>query len=253
MPSYIIPQWSAPETIKALQTTRQGGYSHAPFNGFNLAQHVHDDPQQVQCNRQYLSKQLPAEPLWLNQVHSHHIVAFDDVCSGVDADGSYTQTIGHVCLVMTADCLPVLLCNKQGTVVAAVHAGWRGLAHGIIEQAVNKVMRVGQCRSSDLLIWLGPAIGANKFIVGEDVRQAFLATSWDRAHIHACFTQTARKDKYRADIYQLAKAQLWHLGIENISGGNYCTYTDEELFYSYRREAITGRMATMIWLVDKPT
>jgi len=247
--SIIIPDWQIPENIKTLVTTRQGGVSKAPFDSFNLAEHVGDNAYDVRCNRHKLLTYLPAAPLWLNQVHSNRVV--DAMCSvsGVDADSSYTTEADQVCAVMSADCLPVLICNRQATAVAAVHAGWRGLLNGIIEQAVDKVLSAAQCQAEDLLIYLGPAIGPEKFEVSEDVRQAFLQTASDKKKSQYCFTAiTSLPGKYLADIYQLAHIRLQQYGIENISGGNYCTYSDQENFFSYRREGKTGRMASLIWL-----
>ena len=252
---FIIPEWDAPENVKSLLTTRQGGYSKAPFDSFNLAEHVDDIPQNVIKNRQQLMTRLPAEPVWLNQVHSNKVVDASRSTIGIDADGSYTIEADCVSIVMTADCLPVLICNRQGTVAAAVHAGWRGLLNGILEQAVNKVLSAGSCHPEDLLIWLGPAIGPEKFEVGNEVRQEFLnkphliKNSLFKKSIEQCFTPlNNNKNKYLADIYQLAKVRLLHEGIENVSGGNYCTYTEQDKFFSYRRDGKTGRMASMIWL-----
>ncbi|MCU7798936.1 MAG: peptidoglycan editing factor PgeF [gamma proteobacterium symbiont of Lucinoma myriamae] len=246
----IIPDWDAPENIKSLVTTRQGGCSKAPFDSFNLAEHVDDILQDVKKNRQQLMTRLPTEPIWLNQVHSNKVVDASQSEIGIDADGSYTTKADCVAIVMTADCLPVLMCNQQGTVVAAVHAGWRGLVNGILEQAVDKVLSAGQCQPEDLLIWLGPAIGPEKFEVGNEVRQEFLHKSaLFQKNIEQCFTPlNNKKNKYLADIYQLAKVRLLQQGIENVSGGNYCTYTEQEKFFSYRRDGKTGRMASLIWL-----
>jgi len=249
--SIIIPDWQIPENIKTLITTRQGGVSKPPFDSFNLAEHVEDNAYDVQCNRHKLLTCLPAAPFWLNQVHSNRVVDAAGVRSvaGMDADGSYTIEADQVCAVMTADCLPLLICNRQGTAVAAVHAGWRGLLNGIIEQAVNKVLSAVQCQSEDLLVYLGAAIGPEKFEVGEDVRRAFLQRASDKKKSQYCFTAIdSLPSKYLADIYQLARIRLQQQGVENISGGNYCTYTDQNTFFSYRREGKTGRMASLIWL-----
>lgn len=247
--SFIIPDWDTPENVKSLLTTRQGGYSKAPFDSFNLAEHVADIPADVIKNRQKLMTQLAAEPVWLNQIHSNKVIVADQFASGADADGSYTTQFDCVSAVMTADCLPVLICNQQGTVAAAVHAGWRGLLNGILEQAVDKVLNAVQGHPEDLLIWLGPAIGPEKFEVGDEVRQAFLKKSPDIKEIQQCFTAVKdKKNHYLADIYQLARLRMLHQGIENISGGNYCTYTEQDKFFSYRRDGKTGRMASLIWL-----
>lgn len=250
----IIPEWDAPKNVKSIITTRQGGYSQAPFNSFNLAEHVDDKPVNVKHNRQHLMNWLPAEPIWLNQVHSNAVIEAHHANLRTDADGSYTTSNDCVSVVMTADCLPVLICNLQGNVVAAVHAGWRGLLNGILVKAVEKVIRAGQCQARDLLVWLGPAIGPEQFEVGEEVRQKFLAQAQDnnfpdRQHIEHCFSSVNyKKNKYLADIYQLARSILVHQGVANISGGNYCTYSEEDKFFSYRRDGKTGRMASLIWL-----
>ena len=249
MNHFIIPEWNVPKNIKALQTTRQGGCSQAPYDSFNLAEHVNDNLTNVLKNRQKLATYLPSEPVWLNQIHSNIIVDAGHSTIGIDADGSYSHTAGCVCAVMTADCLPILICNQQATVVAAVHAGWRGLLNGILEQAVHKIIHAGYCQADDLAIYLGAAIGAEKFEVGNEVRQAFIDNSIEKEKTDACFVALENSNnKYRADIYQLARVRLLSLGIENISGGNYCTYTEQERFFSYRREGVTGRMASLIWL-----
>jgi len=255
----IIPDWDVPKNVQSLLTTRQGGCSKTPFDSFNLAEHVDDIPENVEKNRQLLLTRLPADPLWLNQIHSNVIVDAGQSAVGVDADGSYTTEADCVSIVMTADCLPVLICNRQGTIVAAVHAGWRGLVNGILEQAVNKVLSAGQCQAEDLLVWLGPAIGPEKFEVGDEVRRAFLQNSGakkssdknalDKKRIEQCFFPlNNKKNKYLANIYKLARFRLSHQGIENVSGGNYCTYIEQDKFFSYRRDGETGRMASLIWL-----
>ncbi|MCU7939137.1 MAG: peptidoglycan editing factor PgeF [gamma proteobacterium symbiont of Bathyaustriella thionipta] len=250
----IIPSWNAPKNVKSLLTTRQGGFSQTPFSSFNLAEHVNDLPENVKKNRQQLLTWLPAEPVWLNQIHSDKVVNASRSIMGIDADGSYTTETDCVSVVMTADCLPVLICNQQGTVVAAVHAGWRGLLNGILEEAVEKLLSAVQCQPEDLLVWLGPAIGPEKFEVGEEVRQVFFKKSsayhlQDKKSIEQCFIPVSnKKNKYLANIYQLAKVRLSRQGVENISGGNYCTYTEKDKFFSYRRDGITGRMASLIWL-----
>jgi len=247
----IIPDWAAPTKIKALVTTRQGGVSPAPFVSFNIAEHVGDKPENVQYNRQLLKQNLPSEPLWLNQIHSTKVVNYNHfeqhpTTGIINADGSYATEANQVCVVMTADCLPVFICNKQGTIVSVVHAGWKGLLAGIIEQAINKVIAASQCQAEDIIIWLGPAIGPERFEVGAEVRSAFS----DKQTITDCFYKTRTKDKYLADIYQLAIKRLSAMGIENVTQSNYCTYNDEHLFYSYRRDGQTGRMASIIW-IDK--
>ena len=254
----IYPDWSAPTNIKSLFTTRQGGFSEPPFDRFNLAQHVEDNPENVKKNRKKLRNMLPSEPIWLNQVHSNLVVDAAEVTTGIDADGSFTNRPDVVSVVMTADCLPVLMCNRQGTAVAALHAGWRGLLDGILEQGVKRLLESSQCMPEDILTWFGPAIGPKAFEVGDEVRQAFLDKAAqdhqasfqkiDQSFIASPQNQHNREKKWFADIYQLAQVRLSTIGVENFSGGNYCTYNDKERFYSYRRDGKTGRMASLIWI-----
>lgn len=234
----IFPDWPAPANVRALQTTRVGGVSAEPYDSLNLAGHVGDDALKVAANRQLLSPYVPTEPLWLNQVHG---IAVVDAASRLpDADASFTRAPNVVCATMTADCLPVLLCDEAGTVVAAVHAGWRGLCDGVIEAAVAAM----QTPPKNLMAWLGPAIGPNAFEVGTEVLDAFI--SHDR-EAELAF-RAATDDKWLGDIYLLAKQRLHKLGVERIYGGGLCTYTDQARFFSFRRDGVTGRMASMIWL-----
>lgn len=211
----------------------------------NLAGHVNDDSEAVLENRRLLKQRLDLleEPAWLQQTHSTEVVKIN---AGQDfdanADGSYTWDTDVVCAVLTADCLPLLLCDVRGQCVAAVHAGWRGLANGIIEQTVEKMSVV----VSDLLVWLGPAIGPERFEVGADVLNAFCDNN---PQAEKAFTKTT-EDRWLADLYHLAKIRLGAIGVTEISGGDYCTYNDEALFYSYRRDKTTGRMASLIWISD---
>ncbi len=252
----IQADWDAPENIKTLITTRAEGFSRYPYEGFNLALHVGDDPLAVVKNRRKLRQHLPAEPVWLNQVHGNQVIEAQVNAVNSDADGSYTCTKNAIAIIMTADCLPVLICNRQGNAVAAIHAGWRGLLEGIVEQGVEQLVKLSHCQNDDVMVWLGPAIGPEKFEVGEDVRQLFLeraktypAEMLDK--LNQCFTainnyrQTDKK--YLADIYQLARIRLSHVGVDNVTGGHYCTYSEQDKFYSYRRDGKTGRMASMIW------
>lgn len=238
----IIPDWPAPLSVKAIQTTRHGGVSHAPYDSLNLGMHVADDPMSVTANRQRLSPFLPSEPVWLNQVHGVEVIdAVAAGCAVPDADASYAVAKGVVCVVMTADCLPVLLCNESGTVVAAIHAGWRSLLDGVIEQTVNVIRQ----RSSDpLMAWFGPGIGPQAFEVGDEVKAAFVAKHALASH---AFVAT-ENGKWLGDIYALARIRLNDVGVTAIYGGGLCTYTDAERFYSFRRDGTTGRMATLIWL-----
>lgn len=242
MLEFITPNWSAPATVRAYTTTRHGGFSQIPYHGFNLAEHVGDDPDVVVKNRALLRTvlNLPSEPIWLQQVHGIHTVTARLENLNSCADAIFTTEINQVCVVMTADCLPVLFCDKAGTRVAAAHAGWRGLAGGVLDATVRALAVPPQ----EILAWLGPAIGAQAFEVGEEVRETFIAQlpQADQAF------QSTRPHRWLADLYLLARQRLQHLGIEEISGGTHCTYSDKERFYSYRRDKITGRMATLIWL-----
>ncbi|WP_198264147.1 peptidoglycan editing factor PgeF [sulfur-oxidizing endosymbiont of Gigantopelta aegis] len=246
----ILVAWDVPNNIKTLVTTRQGGCSQTPFDSFNLAEHVGDDNADVQENRQKLNENLPSAPIWLNQVHSNVVVEAQSTDTLINADGSYTSQSKVVSVVMTADCLPVLITNRQGSAVAAVHAGWRGLASGIIEQGVKEIIATSQCQANDIRVWLGPAIGAAAFEVGDEVKQIFLqqVAPTEQSDVSACFIASQNQHKWLADIYQLARLRLASIGVENCSGGTYCTYEDDELFYSYRRDGQTGRMASMIWM-----
>lgn len=237
----LIPDWPAPGRVKALVTTRGGGVSHAPYGSLNLAAHVGDDPAAVARNRALLKARfrLPEEPRWLTQVHGCGVIDATVAGSGCTADAIFSARPGEVCAVLTADCLPLLLSDRDGERVCAVHAGWRGLAAGVVEAAVA---RLG--RRSRLLAWLGPAIGADAFEVGEEVRQAFLRAAPEDA---AAFRERGA-GRWLADIYALARARLTRLGVGYVGGGGYCTVRQEELFYSYRREGVTGRMASLIWL-----
>lgn len=243
--AFIIPRWPAPANVKALQTTRSGGISRGPYDSLNLGEHVQDDPLAVAHNRQLLSPYLPSEPVWVNQVHGVEVI--DAAKSGCleNADGAFTTQADVVCVTMTADCLPVLLCDKAGTVVAAVHAGWRGLCDGVIEAAIAKM----SVEPADILAWLGPAIGPNAFEVGNDVREQFM-----QKDAQAISAFKSHGDKWLCDIYTLAKQRLVSAGVKAIYGGSvneeFCTYTDAERFFSFRRDNLTGRMASLIWLAS---
>ncbi len=239
--TFIYPDWPAPANVKALQTTRHGGVSAAPYDTLNLGLHVGDDPVRVNRNRQALAQFMPSEPVWLEQVHGIEVANADLAACRVVADACIARHSGSVCVVMTADCLPVLLCDEAGSVVGAVHAGWKGLAAGVIEATV-KAMDVSPQK---LMVWFGPAIGPEAFEVGEDVRTAFMAHDAEAA---AAFAPHGVQGKYHADIYLLARQRLNALGITRIHGGNYCTYHQKDRFFSYRRDGVTGRMGTFIWL-----
>lgn len=240
---FIRPNWPAPANVKALQTTRVGGVSKGAYASLNLGGHVNDDPIAVAANRQLLSAYLPSEPIWVNQVHGVEVI--DAAASGClqDADASFTTKPNVVCVTMTADCLPVLLCDKNGSVVAAAHAGWRGLCDGVIEAAVAKM----QVPANEILVWLGPAIGPDAFEVGEDVREQFIAK--DRS---AAMAFKPHGDKWLCDMCLIARQRLHAMGVTDIYGASinedFCTYTDKDRFFSFRRDNATGRMASMIWL-----
>lgn len=241
----LIPDWPAPSNVRAVCTTRQGGISLSPYDSFNLAQHVGDQPEHVAANRQKLVNELglKAEPCWLQQVHSQRVVdAAETRGVIVEADASVSRQPGTSCVVMTADCLPVLFCDQQGSVVAAAHAGWRGLADGILEATIQAM----QVDTADIMAWLGPAIGAQSYEVGEEVRQAFVPQV---PGAESAFAVT-RESHWLMDLYQLARLRLLASGVKEIYGGDYCTYSDRERFYSYRRDGTTGRMASLIWLQD---
>lgn len=239
----IRPQWPAPANVKSLQTTRNGGVSRPPYDTLNLGDHVGDDPLAVAHNRQLFSMHLPSEPLWLQQVHGTTVVNAAAAGCLPTADAAVSDHAGAVCAVMTADCLPVLLCDTQGTVVGAAHAGWRGLCDGVIEATV-KAMSVAP---QNILAWLGPCIGETAFEVGEEVRSAFLAHD-----VQAAQAFKARADgKWLADLPMLARQRLHALGVTQIYGSEWCTYSDTERFFSYRRDGVTGRMASLIWLDHK--
>ena len=225
-------------------TTRHGGVSHGVYAGFNLADHVGDDPGAVNQNRKQLriDLELPTEPCWLQQVHGTQVINAGLSVEGLEADGSFALRPGVVCAVMTADCLPVLLTDREGTRVAALHAGWRGLASGILEQG----MEVLGISPEQLLAYLGPAIGPRAFEVGNEVRQAF----FDHDPKAAEAFKPAGPGKWMADIYLLARQRLNARGLENIHGGQRCTFLEEADFFSYRRDRTCGRMASLIW-IDK--
>lgn len=252
----ITPHWPGlPANVGALATVRAGGVSQGPYGdgqgggGLNLGTHVGDDPVHVAANRARLAAILPAEPAWLSQVHG---VAVADAASlhgcVPDADASIAMQSGAVCVVMTADCLPVLFCSTDGLVVGAAHAGWRGLANGVLQRTVASMRAQG---AGEILAWLGPAIGPQQFEVGQDVLQAFRDGARDAAErqvLSNAFTAIVGKPgKYLADIYALARTMLLRDGVAQVAGGEYCTVSDAAQFYSYRRDGVTGRQASLIW------
>lgn len=242
--NWIKPDWQLPPGVGAAVTLRTGGVSHGNYASLNPASHVEDDPEHVVHNRQIVREMLnlPAEPAWLQQVHGVDVVKADQIGDSLpQADASYTDQVGVVCAVLTADCLPILFCADDGNKIAAAHAGWRGLQAGIIEQT----LRAMAC--DNVTVWLGPAIGPEQFEVGDDVRDAFVSNLPQ----HASAFKSHGPGKWLADIYLLARQQLGALGIVQIHGGGLCTVADTRRFYSYRRDgAVTGRMASLIWRTD---
>jgi len=236
----MVPDWPAPPGVRALATTRRGGASRAPWDSFNLGAHVGDEPREVAANRALLRRELPAEPLWLNQVHGTRCVDAAVAAPGIEADASFTRRRGVVCAVLTADCLPVLLCDDQATVVAIAHAGWRGLAAGVIEATVGAMGEPGD----RLMAWLGPAIGPEAFEVGGEVRDIFIGHD---AQATSAFVAAAN-GKWLCDIYRLAGQRLQALGVRRTASADSCTVGDTERFFSYRRDGVSGRMASLIWL-----
>lgn len=237
----IRPDWVVPANVRALVTTRKGGVSLPPYDSLNTATHVQDDPLRVAKNRQRLAEWLPAEPVWLNQVHGTTVVNLDQsLACEPDADAAVSRRPAAVCVVQTADCLPVLMTDRMGSVVAAAHAGWRGLCSGVLEQTLAAMRVPGQ----DVLAWLGPAIGPQAFEVGDEVREAFLQHDPDATQAF----QSHGPGKWWCDLYALARQRLQAAGVASISGGGLCTWHDRERFFSYRRDRITGRMASLIWL-----
>ena len=239
MNDWLIPDWPAPARVKACVTTRAGGVSLAPFDSLNLGDHVEDSPEAVLENRRRLTAAFDIQPAWLRQVHGVVVVEADPG-QIAEADGSWTDTPGIACTAMTADCLPALFCNKAGTRVAAAHAGWRGLAAGVLEAAAESL----DAAPADVLVWLGPAIGPKAFEVGPEVREAFVQQHPQTAQ---AFVPSHNPGKFLADIYQLARLRLAARGITAVYGGGFCTVTDPR-FFSYRRSPRTGRFASLIWL-----
>jgi len=241
----ISPNWLVPERVKGFTTTRQGGVSQAPFESFNLGMHVGDSESAVKTNRTLLVERfnLPQSPVFLHQVHSTKVVRLPQEAHILEADAAYTNQPNQVCVVMTADCLPVLFTNQQGNEVAAAHAGWRGLCDGILEQTVAQF----QCPSSEIMAWFGPAISKRAFQVGQEVKAQFIQHDSQAKQAFTPDLSAVKNEKYFADLYLLARQRLNALGIKQIYGGEHCTFNERELFFSYRREGKTGRMASLIW------
>lgn len=238
----IKPNWPAPPQIHAICTTRAGGISRSPYDSLNLGDHVGDDPAAVAQNRLILNNalNLPNEPCWISQVHGMRAVNTQDWQIGDKADASYTTTPNAICAVMTADCLPILLCNQTGDYVAAIHAGWRGLAAGIIEATIAKA----PCEPSQIMAWLGPAIGPTAFEAGDDVRNIFLSQAPENKSGFTSITE----GKWWVDMYHIARQHLSAVGIYDIYGDVDCTVLNPDRFFSFRRDHDTGRMASLIWI-----
>ncbi|ERP96478.1 hypothetical protein Q666_04725 [Marinobacter sp. ES-1] len=243
----LRPDWPAPRRVRALCTTRKGGVSRPPWHSLNLGDHVGDNPGHVLENRQTLARfaGLDGNRIgWLNQVHGTEVVELTPATVGSrpDADASFTRIPGMACAILTADCLPVLLADRRGTVVGAAHAGWRSLCGGVLENLVAAMA----VEPSELVAWMGPAIGPKQFEVGPEVREAFIEQSPEAAS--AFKSAGARPGHFMADIYHLARQRLRHAGVSSLSGGSLCTVRDQDWFFSYRRDGQTGRMASIIWL-----
>lgn len=238
-PGLIYPGWQAPETVSAFTSTRQGGVSETPYDSLNLGLHVSDNPEHVRQNRQLLP--LPSEPCWLNQVHGCEVVEITEKSvAGVTADACFSTVPGVVCAVLTADCLPALLCNRQGTFVSAIHAGWRGLQQNIIATVVQRYPG----NPDELLMWLGPCISQTAFEVGEDVKAQFM-------DFPAAFKSARSPGKYLADLTMIARLQAKRAGIQQVSASQDCTFMQPDKYFSYRRDGETGRMGTFIWIVEQ--
>lgn len=242
--NWIEPDWPAPAKVRALSTTRDGGMSEGPYASLNLGSHVGDSLSAVDQNRALLrnAARLPNEPVWMDQVHGTRVLTLP-LADGESkqADAAFTATAGQVCTVMTADCLPVLFCSTDGSQVAAAHAGWRGLCDGVLEKTVAR-FGVAPAR---LMAWMGPAIGPQVFEVGEEVRERFI-----QFNPAAAMAFQPHGDRYLANLYLLARQRLLAAGVGAIYGGDYCTYSDPERFFSFRRESETGRQASLIWIEE---
>ena len=240
---WIRPDWPAPARVRAVSTTRGGGVSSGSYASLNLGQHVGDAPASVIENRRRLVTTLGLrhEPRWLTQVHGTAVARLMGAPVSAPADAAVTGMAGEACSVMTADCLPVLFCDRTGTKVGAAHAGWRGLAAGVLEAAVQ----VMETAPGELLAWMGPAIGPGAYEVGEEVRQAFVSRDPGAG---AAFAPGQAGGKWWCDLYMLAQRRLETVGLTQVYGGGFCTYTERERFFSFRRNGECGRMATLIWL-----
>lgn len=244
----IKPNWSAPNHIKVLSTTRIGGISEGPYQGLNLGLHVEDDASLVLQNRNLLLQQLglTSALCWLNQTHSTILLKLDSQSEqGIEADASWTTQKKVACVVMTADCLPVLITDKQGSFVSAIHAGWRGLCDGIIEKTINNICADSKVLSTELLVWLGPCIGKTVFAVGGEVKDEFIKHDSKAEGAFSVY-----QDRYLADLHQLARLRLDPFNVAEITASKQCTFCEPDFFYSYRRDGKTGRMASLIYISE---
>ena len=242
----ITPNWPTPKCVKAYTTTRIGGFSQPPYESLNLAVHVEDDLSTVLANRNHLKEalNLPGEPVWLTQPHENRVIDAHSPAT-LDTDGAYTNEPNTICAVLTADCLPILLCNDEGTEVAALHCGWRGLSRRFIETGLKKFSSPAQ----NILVWLGPAIGPQFYEVGPEVYDTCMNSFPELDHVQNLFFQPSPNGRWLLNLYQFARQQLEQSGVKQIYGGDFCTYSDPTRFYSYRRDKQTGRMANLIWIV----
>jgi YfiH family protein len=238
-PEWILPDWPAPPGVGAFITTRAGGVSTGAYASLNLGLRAGDDPEAVAANRARLRAALPQEPRWLRQVHGAAVADADGLTGAPEADAAVARRPGTVCAVLVADCIPVLLADLRGTTVAVAHAGWRGLAAGVIENTIGRMGAPGH----ELLAYLGPGIGPRAFEVGTDVRDAFLAGDREAERAFA----PCAPGKWLADLFLLARQRLRRAGVTRVHGGGLCTHSDPRRFFSYRRDRVTGRMAAVIW------
>lgn len=250
------PEWPTPTKVKSLLTNRVGGFSKNGFSSFNLATHVGDDIESVQKNRELLANYLPSQPIWLNQVHGIEVFnAVELLNSDVvpTADAIVTNKSKQVLAIMTADCVPILFTSKNGSVVGAAHAGWRGLCGGVIENTVEKInvlldsMKLSN-EKEGIAVWLGPSIGPKRFEVGREVFDSFIRADAHKGDVSSCFTSLGVSGKYLADLHALAKIRLSYLGINKVYEDSRCCFEDERHYFSYRRESVTGRFASLIWI-----
>lgn len=242
---YLIPDWPAPKQIQSCVTLRQGGHSKGNFSSFNLGENCGDEPEALAANRQQLNEDWgwSHSPQWLKQVHGIQVVTSSSDGVVREGDASWTDSKGLPCVVTTADCLPVIFCNQEGTCVAAAHAGWKGLAGGVLESTIAAM----KCEPESIMAWMGPAISQKHFEVGPEVRQAFIDHDSQAAQAFI----PGQGDRWYGDLYQLAKQRLQAAGVSELYGGGFCTYDESDRWFSYRRDGKeSGRLATLIWIAD---